>query len=137
MQAKRFDYAIDLSRDGTLVAEGQPLDPGGAWTGDHLLLAGLAHCSVTSLTYHARRAGVEVEASASASGTVTKRDEDGRYAVVAAEVQIDADIDPPLADDALAELLAKAERDCFVGASLRVEPSYRWRVNGRDVGGER
>ena len=32
--------------------------------------------------------------------------------------------------DALAELLAKAERDCFVGASLTAKPSYRWTVNG-------
>ena len=33
--------------------------------------------------------------------------------------------------DAIAELLAKAERDCFVGASLVAKPSYRWIVNGR------
>ena len=30
----------------------------------------------------------------------------------------------------LAALLAKAERDCFVGASLKPSPRYRWRVNG-------
>ena len=28
--------------------------------------------------------------------------------------------------DELAALLAKAERDCFVGASLKPSPSYRW-----------
>ena len=32
---------------------------------------------------------------------------------------------------ARALVTAKAERDCFVGASLTVKPSYRWTVNGR------
>ena len=32
-------------------------------------------------------------------------------------------------DDAtIAELLAKAERDCFIGASLTVTPAHTWRV---------
>jgi hypothetical protein len=26
------------------------------------------------------------------------------------------------------ELLAKAERDCFIGASLTVKPTYAWTV---------
>jgi len=30
------------------------------------------------------------------------------------------------------ELVAKAERDCFVGASLTVKPEYRWLVNGQN-----
>ena len=30
------------------------------------------------------------------------------------------------------DLIAKAERDCFVGASLVAKPSYRWIVNGRE-----
>jgi hypothetical protein len=30
-------------------------------------------------------------------------------------------------------LVAKAERDCFVGASLRIEPVYRWTVDGKRV----
>ena len=32
-----------------------------------------------------------------------------------------------------ADLAAKAERDCFVGASLTPAPVYRWRVNGRPL----
>ena len=28
-----------------------------------------------------------------------------------------------------ADLAAKAERDCFVGASLSIEPEYTWRVS--------
>jgi hypothetical protein len=27
----------------------------------------------------------------------------------------------------------KGERDCFVGASLRVKPDYHWTVNGEDI----
>ena len=40
--------------------------------------------------------------------------------------------DPPEVSvaDAVADLLVKAERDCFVGASLRAMPAYRWTVNG-------
>ena len=33
----------------------------------------------------------------------------------------------------LADLLALAERDCFVGSSLTAKPSYRWVVNGRTI----
>ena len=33
-------------------------------------------------------------------------------------------------EETLRELLSKAERDCFIGASLAVKPTYRWRVNG-------
>lgn len=126
---KRFEYAIELARDRTMVADGEPLAPGPAWSADHLLLAALAECSVASLRYHAERAGITVEASASASGAVTKREEDGRYGFVEAEVSIDAELTPAPSEEALAELLMKAERDCFVGASLRVSPRYRWRVN--------
>jgi hypothetical protein len=32
--------------------------------------------------------------------------------------------------DELPALLSKAERDCFIGASLKPSPRYRWRVNG-------
>ena len=31
-------------------------------------------------------------------------------------------------EDELAELLAKAERDCFIGASLTSKPRYSWSV---------
>ena len=40
---------------------------------------------------------------------------------------------PEPEQDALGELLALAERDCFVGSSLTAKPSYRWVVNGRTV----
>ena len=56
------------------------------------------------------------------------RDTDGRYAFVRIEVEIDVTLEPE--PPAVRELLAKAERDCFVGASLTAKPDYRWTVNG-------
>jgi hypothetical protein len=42
-------------------------------------------------------------------------------------------VDPEPEPDALAQLLAAAERDCFVGSSLTAKPTYRWVVNGRPI----
>jgi uncharacterized OsmC-like protein len=125
--AKVFDYAIELDRDGrATIPGGESIQPPESWTADHLLLTALVRCSIDSLRYHARHRGSATQASGSASGRVTKRDSDGRYAFVEIECRIDATLDPPEADPA--ELTAKAERDCFVGASLTVKPRYQWRL---------
>lgn len=130
--AKRFEYAIRVDRSGRYAAgESQPVELGDEWTPEHLVLAGLARCSVASLQYHARRNGGDAVAEAAASGLVTKRGEDERYAFVEIECRIDAEVEP--APEDVADLLAKAERDCFVGASLTVKPRYRWTVNGDDA----
>jgi hypothetical protein len=84
---------------------------------------------VTSLGYHARRAGSDVDdARGSARCLVTKREGDGRYAIVDLDVEIDARLTQQLGERELAELCAKAERDCFIGASLAVPPRYTWSV---------
>jgi len=128
--AKEFRYEIAQDRAGRVTAGGQaPLDLDEAWTPEHLVLAGLVRCTLQSLRFHANRAGVDFLAEASASGRVTKRESDGRYAFVELEVSVDLELEPEPAE--LGELLAKAERDCFVGASLTPKPVYRWRVNGR------
>jgi hypothetical protein len=44
-------------------------------------------------------------------------------------VKLDLELDPVPPGEELAALLAKAERDCFVGASLKPSPRYRWTVN--------
>jgi hypothetical protein len=62
---------------------------------------------------------------------VTRRERDGRYAMVDVDVELEVAVEPDGDDSALEELLLKAERDCFVGASLTVKPRYRWTVNGR------
>jgi len=45
-------------------------------------------------------------------------------------VDLDVELEPAPPEDELRQLLAQAERDCFVGASLTVKPTYRWSVNG-------
>jgi uncharacterized OsmC-like protein len=132
-RAKEFRYAVGLRADGSLAAEnGTSFVPGDGWTPEHLLLAGLVRCSLDSLRHHAKRAGIEIaSATGDASALVTRRETDNRYAVVEANLELSVELDPEPAADALADLLAKAERDCFVGASLTAKPSYRWVVNGR------
>jgi uncharacterized OsmC-like protein len=134
VKAKEFAYAIGLDRTGGLTAEGgSPLALDPAWTPEHLVLAGLLRCTVESLRFHAEREGIDFVANARASGTVTRRQEDGRYAFVAMVAELELELEPEPPADELAALLAKAERDCFVGASLTVAPAYRWRVNGRTL----
>jgi uncharacterized OsmC-like protein len=130
-KAKEFRYAVGLNRAGQITADGRsPLDLDDAWTPEHLLLAGLAGCTLQSLRFHSDRAGLDFLASASASGLVTKRADDERYAFVELNVEIDLELEPVPPREELAALLEKAERDCFVGASLNPAPTYRWRVNG-------
>jgi organic hydroperoxide reductase OsmC/OhrA len=128
--AKTFEYAASLDGDGRLVADGSPLEPGEAWTPEHLVLAGLMRCTLKSLRFHAERANVAVRGSAAAEAVVTKREEDGRFGFVEVECGLDVQLDPLPQGEALDELLDLAERDCFVGASLNPPPRYEWRVNG-------
>ena len=133
VRAKELRYAVDLTPGGKLRDEdGVVLDVPGEWSPEHLLLAALIRCSLQSLRYHAHRLGVAVGATSGSSRTlVTKRESNDRYALVETQVQLAAEIEPEPESDALAELLAAAERDCFVGSSLTATPGYRWVVNGR------
>jgi uncharacterized OsmC-like protein len=130
VKAKEFRYAVDLDEGGSLRAEdGTPLQADPAWSPEHLLLAALIRCSLKSLGYHARRAGIDVsDAHGSARALFTKRKSDDRYAAVEYEVELAVRLTPKPGDEELAELLAKAERDCFIGASMTVTPTYRWTV---------
>lgn len=132
--ARRFEYAASLDRKGRIRAgDGPPLEPGEEWSAEHLVLAGLMRCTLTSLAFHAERRSVSVRGGAVAEAVVTKREEDGRYAIVEVECGLDVELEPLPEDEALDELLALAERDCFVGASLTAPPRYEWRVNGEVV----
>ena len=133
LTAKRLEFEVAVARSGALDARGSSVELPSGWTAEHLLMAALVRCSITSLRYHARRAGIEAEASGTARGLVTKRDDDGRYAFVEADVSLEAELAPEPEKPETKALLAKAERDCFISASLRIEPRYRWRVNGRAV----
>jgi organic hydroperoxide reductase OsmC/OhrA len=123
---KRLEYSVS-ERSGT-PASAEP-----DWTAEHLLLAGLARCSLSSLEYYAKRVNVEVSGSADADGVVTRRDSDGRFAFVETRVALDVEVQPPLPGDDLSKLLDSAEYGCFIGASLTATPSYEWRVNGEPV----
>lgn len=133
VRAKHFEYWITLDEGGKLSADGRPTDIGEEVSAEHLLLAALARCSLSSLAYFARQKGVEAHGSAFASGTVTLRGEDDRYAFTEIECRIEVKLDGELRDTDLKQLLESAEWGCFVGASLRPAPRYRWRVNGRDL----
>src|SRR5437763_16568475 len=110
----------------TIPGGGQFVPPEGG-SADHLLLAALVRCSIDSFAYHARRAGHEGAAAGEAQGTITKTDENGRYRFVAIAVRINAQLTPRTSE--VDDLIAKAERDCFVGASLTIKPEYEWHVS--------
>ena len=133
-QAKRFEYAASVDRAGRISAEGgPPVALGDEWTPEALILAGLARCTLKSLTFHAQRENRDVAGSAAAAGAVTRREADGRYAFAEVRCALTVDLDPPPAGEELLALLAKAERGCFISASLTVTTDYRWRVNGEEV----
>lgn len=135
-RAHTFSYDVSLDRDwaarstlgGTPIANEEE-----EWTPEHLVLAGLCRCILTSFRYHARRAGHEPVASASAHGVVTRREDDGRFALVEIRVELDVTLAPPPSGEELRELVAKGERDCFIGASLTTKPDYHWTVNGEEL----
>jgi organic hydroperoxide reductase OsmC/OhrA len=133
VRAKHFDYWISLDESGALSADGHPVKLEGDVTAEHLLLAALARCSISSLEHFAEQKEIEVRASAYASGTVTQREDDDRYGFVNIDCKLDVQLDGELDDGALRSLLQSAEWGCFIGASLNPPPSYKWRVNGRDM----
>jgi organic hydroperoxide reductase OsmC/OhrA len=128
VSAKTLEYAVELDGGGRLTVPGggQFVIPEG-WSADHLLLAALVRCSIESFAYHARRAGHTVMANGSAHGTVTKTEDDGRYRFISISARLEVQLTPRAADPAT--LIMKAERDCFVGASLTVTPEYEWHVS--------
>jgi organic hydroperoxide reductase OsmC/OhrA len=133
---KVLDYSIELDRRYRASADGgDPQQLPRDFAPEHLVLVGLARCTLTSLAYHAERAGVAVAtSSAAASGRVTKRPADGRYAFVELECRLEVELEPPPDAETQRGLLAKAERDCFVGASFVAPTRYVWRVNGLEAG---
>lgn len=131
-RARSFDYAVSLDETWDARSDrGGGVLPGAdeaSWTPEHLLLAALARCTLTSLRYHCVRAGITLTSKAASRGTVTRRDEDGRFAFVEVVFEGEVVFDPKPDEAAISELLVKAERDCFIGASLTAEPTYTWKV---------
>jgi uncharacterized OsmC-like protein len=128
VRPKVLEFEASVREDGAPFSLGRPLADDG-WTAEALVLAALVRCSLASLRYATGRMALElVSASGEARGTVTKRDGDGRYAFTSVEVELTAKVEPLPEGDALADLVALAERGCFVGASLTAKPEYRWRI---------
>jgi uncharacterized OsmC-like protein len=133
VRAKELRYAVALGAGGELTDEhGVAIELPVEWSPEHLLLAALVRCSLKSLRYHAERRGIAVRPASGAARTlVTKRETDDGYALVETELELAVELEPE--PDPLAELLALAERDCFIGSSLTARPSYRWIVNDRTI----
>ncbi|HXG75622.1 MAG TPA: OsmC family protein [Gaiellaceae bacterium] len=127
---------FDVSVDADLVAHsglgGSPLPRQVEWWAEHLVLAGLVRCTLASMEYAARRAGLNATGSGRAHGTVTRR-EDGTWGFVDIETTLDLRIAPAPDASTLAEVVDRAERGCFVGNSLAPAPRHRWIVNGQEV----
>ncbi len=129
-----FDVSVDRDRTASSGLGGSPIRRDDAWRAEHLVLAGLVRCTLESVEYHARRAGLEASGAGRARGVVTKRAEDGLYALVQVESYLQIELEPAPEPAAVNDLIAKAERGCFVGNSLTARPSYRWTVNGEEIG---
>lgn len=127
-----FDVALDGSGVASTTASSDVVHVPEDWTPEHLLLAGLCRCTLGSLEFHMKRAGIGYEATAAAHGVVT-RDEDGVWRLVETEARFDVRVDRELADAEARELATKAEHGCFVGNSLRLHPTYRWTFDGREL----
>ena len=133
-RARVFTYDVTLDDDWAARSAlgGATIPEEEAWTPEHLLLAALCRCTLTSFRYHARRAGHEPLTRASGHGVVTRREDDGRFALVEARIDVHVDLPTRPAPAEVAALIMKGERDCFVGASLTAKPDYHWTVNGED-----
>jgi uncharacterized OsmC-like protein len=131
LRTKEFRFAIDLDEGGSVRTEdGTRLEADPAWSAEHLLLAALVRCSLHSLRYSARWARIDVpDASGSARALFAKRESDERYAAVEVELDLAVRLSPHPGEDELAELLERAERGCFIGASLTAKPTYNWTVS--------
>jgi organic hydroperoxide reductase OsmC/OhrA len=128
-----FDVTVDRAGDARSGLGGSPLPREVEWWAEHLVLAGLVRCTLASLDYSARRAGLNSKGVGRAHGVVTKRARDGLYAFVAIETTLEVELAPVPDDSTLRELLVNAERGCFVSNSLTAEPQHRWIVNGRET----
>jgi organic hydroperoxide reductase OsmC/OhrA len=127
-----FDVTVDRAGDAHSALGGSPLPREVEWWAEHLVLAGLVRCTLASMDYSARRAGLNSKGTGSAHGIVTKRD-DGLYAFVDIETTLEVDLAPVPEPVALQELVRRAERGCFVSNSLTAKPRHRWIVNGQEV----
>jgi len=123
-QRLEFDVAVAADRSVTSGLGGTPIPAADEWQAEHLVLAGLVRCTLASLDYHVRKPDLRATASGSAHGL---------YGFVEIDAELVVDFEPPVGHGVVHELIASAERGCFVGNSLTARPRYRWIVNGENV----
>jgi organic hydroperoxide reductase OsmC/OhrA len=128
-----FDVTVDADRTARSGRGGMPSAADDTWSAEHLVLAALVRCTLTSLDHHTRRDGLTATSAGSARGTVTKRESDGLYAFVDVEARYEVELEDAPDRAAVLDLLDRAERGCFVGNSLATRPSYHWTVNGEKI----
>jgi hypothetical protein len=78
-RAKVLDFEASVGTDGRLTARGESFRPPESWAAEHLVLAGLVRCSLTSLGYHTRREGIEVTGSGDAEAAARRRVDSATY----------------------------------------------------------
>jgi organic hydroperoxide reductase OsmC/OhrA len=128
-----FDITVDRAGDARSALGGSAVPSEVEWWAEHLVLAGLVRCTLASMDYSAHRAGLRTRSQGRAHGKVTKRESDGLYAFVEIETTLEVDLSPAQEKDAVQQLVAYAERGCFVSNSLTARPRHRWIVNGEEV----
>ena len=128
-----FDVTVDRAGDARSALGGSPLPCQPEWWSEHLVLAGLVRCSLASMEHTARQAGLDSKGAGTAHAVVARREDDGLYAFVDIQATLEVDLVPAPQAGALAELVATAERGCFVSNSLTSKPTHRWIVNGQEV----
>ncbi len=128
-----FDVTVDSDLTARSGRGGSPIAAEDGWSSEHLVLAALVRCTLTSLEHHTKRDGLRATATGGARGTVTKRESDGRYAFVDVEARYDVELENAPSHVAVIDLLDRAERGCFVGNSLATRPTYHWMVNGEEI----
>ena len=128
-----FEIGVDRGRTSRTALGGSALEREDQWWPEHLMLAALVRCTLASMDYSARKAGLDVVGEGRAHGTVTRRDSDGLYAFVDIQSRLEIELDPPPEQNAVRELIAGAERGCFVSNSIEPRPRHHWTVNGEEI----
>jgi organic hydroperoxide reductase OsmC/OhrA len=128
-----FDVTVDHAGEAHSALGGSPVPHEVEWWAEHLVLAGLVRCTLASMDYSAHRVGLETRSFGRAHGKVTRRENDGLYAFVEIETTLEIDLSPAPEPDAVRELVAHAERGCFVSNSLTARPRHHWIVNGEKI----
>ena len=128
-----FEIGVDRGRTSRSTLGGSALEREDEWWPEHLVLAALVRCTLASMDYSARKAGLDVVGAGRAHGTVAKRESDGFYAFVNIQSQFEIELDPPPEQNAVRELIAEAERGCFVSNSMEARPRHHWTVNGEEI----